>query len=75
MFQTRFKSFKRVQLVNLQNTFIIFVANICTALYSQRVANSRKKISGKYQPPYMPFRLVFELVVSCQALYLLLFWN
>ncbi len=50
MFQTRFKCFKHV--ANVQNTFVIFktrlkylkhVANISTALYSKRVANSRKK--------------------------------
>ncbi len=50
MFQTSFKCFKHVY--NIQNTFIIFetllkylkrVENIRTALYSKRVAYSRKK--------------------------------
>ncbi len=44
MFQMRCKCFKHV--ANIQNTFIIYlkgIANICTALYSKRVANSRKK--------------------------------
>ncbi len=60
MFQTPFKCFKHVY--NIQNMFIMFktrlkylkrVANISTALYSKRVANSRKNIiRGKYQPPY-----------------------
>ncbi len=67
MFQTRCKCFKHV--ANVHNTFIIFktrfkylkrVANICTALNPKRVANSRKKKSGKYQPPYM-----IQLIVIC----------
>ena len=43
MFQTRCKYFKHV--ANVQNVYNIYlkrVANICTALYSKRVANSRK---------------------------------
>ncbi len=41
MFQTRYKYSKHV------------VVNVSTILYSQRVANYRKKIiRGKYQPPY-----------------------
>ncbi len=60
MFQTRCKYFKHV--ANIQNTLLMWgfmfqtrceyskhVVNVSTALYSQRVANSRKKIiQGKY---------------------------
>ncbi len=60
IFKTRFKCFKRV--LNVANVLQMFqkrckcfkhVVNVSTALYLQRIANSRNKIiQGKCQPPY-----------------------